>query len=118
MKIVIRLLLGSFIFFLGFAFWAYSHSESYCSIWPSIDTEFAENYNENNFKKVKSGMAKSKVIELLGEPLEKSISKTGVEVWSYSQDKGARFYDFAWLGRFVEFEGEIVVGTVSKIYND
>jgi hypothetical protein len=118
MKFVTRIALYTILFLSVLAFWIFSRSEFYCYLWPTIDTQFAIQYSEKAFQKIEPGMTKDDVRKLLGEPIDKVIKKNGMEMWSYSQDGDSRLYDFAWLGRMVEFDNGIVNNTISRIYND
>jgi outer membrane protein assembly factor BamE (lipoprotein component of BamABCDE complex) len=91
--------------------------ESYCVLYPSIDTRYASGFTESNFEKVQVGMTKDEVVSLLGDPLG-GISVRSRSRWSYTQDGNCRWADWAWFGREVVFRDDRVVEKVSCIYYD
>ena len=101
-----------------FVLWGYAHSESYCYIWPSIDTTFAPDYDESAFHLITKGMTKAEVTRLVGLPLQTGVTGDGLERWWYSRDGRCPLGDFAWLGRYVELESGHVKTVVARVYYD
>lgn len=91
--------------------------ESYCVLYPGIDTRYATGFSEEKFARIRPGMTRSEVIHLVGEPLGAPGTLLASR-WSYTQDGKCRWADWAWLGREVHFEGDRVKETVSRVYYD
>ena len=92
------------IFFVGYNL---SVSPLYVHIIPSISTKFASEFSKSKFEAVKPGMEIPKLIELIGEPLEKGIlhDRDGKEkeIFSYSRCRGLP------LLRLVSINYEVIV---------
>src|SRR5690349_20171514 len=93
--------------------------ESYCVIWPSIDTRFAPGFSERKFAQVAVGMTAAEVEALVGRPLgthayprrttHPAYKEAGDEVWTFTSDGAAPWGDWAWLSRELIFrEGRVV----------
>jgi len=91
--------------------------ESYCYVYPSIDTRYASGFSEHKFAQVHAGMSMGEVITLLGEPYHKGFGRNYVQ-WSYTQDGKCSWADWAWLGREIVFKDGRVVERISRIYYD
>lgn len=50
------------------AYLGVSGGESYCWIWPSIDTRYASGYSERKFRQVEVGMTETQVVALMACP--------------------------------------------------
>ena len=106
--------LGSFV---AVGLYMCSGIESYCYVYPSIDTRYAPGFSEGKFAEVHAGMSKEEVVRLLGDPLG-GISARESSRWSYSGDGKCHWADWAWLGRHVVFENEVVVETIARVWYD
>lgn len=85
----------------------YRYSELTFFPYPEIDTVFTKKFSWNKFNKVKVGMSKYEVRNILGEPYE--IFNFGYECWRYSQDGRVYPYaDFSWFSVSICFEGDLV----------
>jgi outer membrane protein assembly factor BamE (lipoprotein component of BamABCDE complex) len=114
MKIV-RILLGVILaVFACLSAYLFVGLESYCVIYPSIDTRYAPGFSEPKFAQVKIGMTREEVLKLLGPPLGATSSNR----WSYTQDGKCRWADWAWLGREVIFRDDHVVEKVARVWYD
>ena len=91
--------------------------ESYCYVFPSIDTRYAPGFSERKFAEIKAGMSMDEVITLLGEPYHRGGGRNSVR-WSYTQDGRCSWADWAWLGREIVFKDGRVVERISRIYYD
>ena len=92
-------------------------TESYCVIYPSIDTRYAAGFSERKFAEIRVGMTKEEVLRILGAPMHGMHSGTSGK-WSYTQDGKCFWADWAWLGREIVFVDNRVVEKVSRVYND
>ena len=101
-----------------FVFWIYSHSESYCFLYPSIDTYYAPRYSEHAFGQVTTGMTFQAVEKLLGSPLHGHTNKDASVRWCYTGDGKSVWGDWAWFGREVIFRDDCVVELQRVTYND
>lgn len=129
-NIVVRTILGvilvsaAILILIGFVVGI----EGYYFPYPAIDTRFAPDYSEANFKKIKKGMTKEEVRMLIGAPLdtfggmpmyrsEEELMGKHLGIWHYADDNAFLFWDFAWLQRSVEFDVEgRVERTVTRIH--
>lgn len=102
---------------IAFGLYACSGVESYCYVYPSIDTRYAPGYSERNFAEVRAGMSMDEVITLLGEPYHRGAGRNSVR-WSYTQDGKCCWADWAWLGREIVFKDGRVIERISRIYYD
>jgi outer membrane protein assembly factor BamE (lipoprotein component of BamABCDE complex) len=91
--------------------------ESYCYVYPSIDTRYASGFSESKFAEVRAGMSMNEVITLLGEPYHRGGGRNSVR-WSYTQDGKCFWADWAWLGREIVFMDVLVVERLSRVYYD
>ena len=98
--------------------------ESYCWWNPSIDTQFTSQYSEKVFDSITPGMTQSNVVALLGEPLFKQPIPQGhytflnaetTEEWRFTDDGKCSWADWAWLGRYVYFNGTGAVTETTKV---
>ena len=106
------------VLFGVFLFWVYSHSESYCFFYPSIDTYYAPGYSEDAFGHVTTGMTHQSVQRLLGSPLHSHTNKDASVRWCYTGDGKSIWGDWAWFGREVIFRENHVVEVQKIVYND
>lgn len=83
-------------------FLAFIGIESYFPLYPAIDTRFAPGYTEQAFAALEVGMTKEEVLQRLGPPLNAQADPA----WVYSEDGACGWWDFAWLGRGVQFDAE------------
>ena len=102
---------------IGFGLYTCSGVESYCYVYPSIDTRYAHGFSEEKFAEVRAGMSMDEVITLLGQPYHSGSGRNSVR-WSYTQDGKCSWADWAWLGREIVFKDGRVVERVSRIYYD
>lgn len=102
---------------IAFGLYTFSGFESYCYVYPSIDTRYASGFSERKFAEIRAGMSMDEVTTLLGEPCHKGLGRNFVR-WSYSQDGGCFWADWAWLGREIVFKDGRVVERISRIYYD
>lgn len=108
------------------AYLALGGMESYCVIWPSIDTRYAPDFSERRFARVEVGMTREQVVGLIGQPLgtgryysgHPAYKTAGDEVWTYTGDGAAWWGDWAWLSRQVIFRDGRVAQTVYWTYYD
>jgi len=91
--------------------------ESYCFIFPSIDTRYAEGFSEKAFAQVRVGMTKGEVLSLLGAPLGDAFAQASSQ-WTFSQDGKCTWADWAWLGRTIVFRDDRVVEKISRVWYD
>ena len=91
--------------------------ESYCYIYPSIDTRYTGGFSERAFARIQIGMTRDEVSNLLGAPFG-GVSGEAEKQWNYTQDGKCQWADWAWLGRTVVFENNRVVGKVARVWYD
>lgn len=111
---------------LAVAYLACGGGESYCVLWPSIDTRYAPGFSERKFAKVEVDMTRAQVVQLIGRPLvthrwwrnHPAYKEYGDEVWSYTGDGAAPWGDWAWLSREVIFRDGKVVQKVFWTFYD
>jgi len=99
--------------------------ESYFPLKPYIDTKFSQDFNPENFEKVKRGMNKAEVEIILGKPLkystkiESSIQPHNTNISIYAGDGKSNWGDFAWKSFDVYYnKNNIVVGKKSQWWYD
>lgn len=92
--------------------------ESVFPLDPGIDTVFAPQYSETGFEQIQIGDSQERVLDLIGEPLERGKLIQGQEQWVYSQDGGFCCFDFAWLWRSVTFDQNRVRNKSAETYDD
>ena len=102
---------------IAFGLYTCSGVESYCYVYPSIDTRYASGFSERKFAEVRAGMSMDEVITLLGEPYHRGVGRSSVRR-SYTQDGKCFWADWAWLGREIVFKDGRVVERISRIYYD
>jgi hypothetical protein len=102
---------------VAFGLYTCSGVESYCYLYPSIDTRYAPGFSERKFAEVRAGMSMDEVITLLGQPYHSGSGRNPVR-WSYTQDGKCFWADWSWLGREIVFKNGRVVEGVSRIYYD
>lgn len=56
------------------------------------DTEYAPGYSDDAFSAVHAGMSGQRVLELLGEPLQRVSSEGHAETWRYSRSPSDSHY--------------------------
>lgn len=79
------------------------------------DTRYASGYSERAFRAVRSGMSPQEVVELLGEPIDRSRSvQSGLDVWRYSLSPS----DTSYRIRVIQFRDGLVSGKVHELYVD
>lgn len=112
MKILVTMLSISLI---TFSLLVLLRPEGYFYLYPSIDTRYAPEYDEEAFQTIQMGMSKKEVLERLGPPLN-AIEDQG---WVYSEDNAFPYWDFAWLVRAVNFDsdGRVIVVSVGVNYD-
>jgi hypothetical protein len=94
------------------------YSEGYCYFWPSIDTEYAEGYSEDDFEKITVGMSRTDAEAIMCAPLGVGTNKSGLVRTSYTCDGAAPFGDFAWFARGLEISNGVVTRVVKRMYMD
>jgi hypothetical protein len=102
---------------IAFGLYTCSGVESYCYVYPSIDTRYAPGFSERKFAQVRVGMSMDEVVILIGEPYHRGRGRNSVR-WSYTQDGECFWADWAWLGREIVFKDGRVVERISRIYYD
>ena len=75
-------------------------------------TTYAPGYTEEAFKKITIGMSQDTVLELLGEPLNKTRWENGSETWRYSKSAGDTDYRL----RSVLIKDDKVIKKFSSLY--
>ncbi|MEM6426054.1 MAG: hypothetical protein AAGF66_17185 [Cyanobacteria bacterium P01_H01_bin.119] len=112
------------------------YTESYFSLYPSVDTVLPPNFIQK-FPHVSLGMTTDEIESLLGEPTSAFQRDTAVvyreefdeifqqtpgviaSCWQYGSDGAAKFWDFAWLSYSVCFDSDDqVIQTGVKVYYD
>lgn len=90
-------------------------TEEYFFLYPAIDTRFAPGYSEAEFHNIQAGMTKEDVLQRLGPPLNTIEEQS----WIYSEDNAFPLWDFAWLGRAVQFNagGEVTHVSAGVFYD-
>lgn len=78
------------------------------------DTEYAPRYSHQAFRRVHPGMPSQRVLELLGEPLERTPSTNQRETWRYSRSPSDSHYRL----RAVQIAEGSVVGLFHEFYVD
>lgn len=99
----------------------YLGAEQYFFVWPSIDTRYSKDYNEEKFNQITVGMSIDDVEELIGQPLRiyhHGWNNSNEMTYSYSSDNRFKFADFAWLGREIVFKDDKVIEIRKEIYYD
>jgi outer membrane protein assembly factor BamE (lipoprotein component of BamABCDE complex) len=104
--------------FVALVLFGYAHSESYCFLYPNIDTRYAPGYTESGFNQITPGMTAQTVEQLIGRPFNIGMGADGTEYWFYSQDGNALFGDWAWLGREVIVREQRVVAVAQRVFHD
>ena len=88
---------------------SWTGAETQCMYSPLIDTEHSETFNPYNVPKVRTGMTREEVIQLIGEPLYEREN-----TMHFTDDGACSFGDFAWYELWIDFED----GKASEIYSD
>jgi len=107
----VLLILVVLLFFSGYP-------EGYCYFCPSIDTQYADAYSEEDFSRLTVGMSRSEVEEVMCVPLITWTNKTGLVKVFWTGDGKAPFGDFAWFGRSVEISNGVATRVVNRMYYD
>ena len=105
------LVLFALLFFSGYP-------EGYCYFCPSIDTEYADGYSEEDFGHLTIGMTRSEAEQMMCPPLFVHTNKSGLIQVFYTSDGAAPFGDFAWFGRGLEVNNGFVTRVVKTMYMD
>ena len=115
LSITLLLSVGLFIVF---------STERYFPFYPAIDTEFSADFSWDTWNKIRPGMHRQEVFQLLGEPFrgkdtnfDNEFVKPGL-VWEYSKDNAFCCWDFAWIATEVWFDGDFVKEKKRRIYNN
>ena len=92
---------------------SYLFSEAHFYPYPYIDTKFSKDFSWKKFNSIKHGMSQTHVMDILGEPISKNMSRTekvsNIECWQYSTDSKAWPYaDFSYYLIQVCFEDNAV----------
>lgn len=74
------------------------------------DTQYASGYDENKFRRIRTGFTKDLVLQLIGEPLNKRVYNPGdeeklEEYWWYSKSPSSTHFHH----RFIVFSNKGVV---------
>jgi hypothetical protein len=101
-------------FCVGYTLLTSTGIEGYFPLYPAIDTVFAPDYSEEGFQQIKIGDNVGRVLELVGPPYGGCCPSTR-STWEYSSDGAFCCFDFAWLDRRLNFNGE---GLVSEIISE
>ena len=100
----------SILFAFSLFFWGY---ESLCMYNPLIDTEYSESFNPYNIPKLKVGMTRDEVVDLVGLPISESNNNM-----DYTGDGKCSFGDFAWYELYLKLENGKVVDITSWWVHD
>ncbi len=102
--------------------------ENYCWWNPWIDTKCTPQYSESNFDHITPGMTEAEVVGLLGQPFSKGaipkatysyMKPTTSRAWLYTGDGKCTWGDWAWMGRWVDFDDDgRVTETLKIIHHD
>jgi hypothetical protein len=113
-------LIGFLVVFIVWLVTGLVFLEGYFPLAPGLGTHFAPDYSEAAFDQIQIGDSKERVLELIGEPLERcDMGRTKDQFWCYSTDGGFLLLDFAWLYRAVYFDAEgRVIELVRDIFYD
>ncbi len=91
----------------------YTHTESYFSLYPTLDTVLPPEFSETDFNNITLGMTRTKVLELLGNPLHRNLESSGnsdlmsQSTWSYGNDgRCSLLCDLAWIQYQINFDPE------------
>src|SRR5687768_11771756 len=98
-----------------FLLFGYTHSQSYCFFYLSIDTMYAPGFSDAAFSQISNGMTMPAVQQKMGTPL--SIQTVGnKQIWFYTLDGKCFWGDWAWIGRKVKFQDGIVIEVIKDVY--
>ena len=95
----ISIIISLFIALWGLKFTSYNlRIEGYVGLfWECLfrghDTVFSENYTDKGFLEIKKGMTEEEVIEIMGEPLARSIEENFIG-FQYSKSERSTHYRF------------------------
>ena len=78
------------------------------------DTKYSENYSNSKFLKIKTGMTKNEVINILGNPLVEWKPKENIDALQYSESPKSTHYRL----RQVYLINDIVSERISYYYVD
>ncbi len=87
--------------------------ECECMYNPLIDTEYSESFNPYNIPKLKVGMSRDEVVDLVGLPISESNNNM-----DYTGDGKCSFGDFAWYELYLKLENGKVVDITSWWMDD
>jgi hypothetical protein len=108
--IYLRLLplkISLFLVFLSFSIVIF-HIEGIC-VWDLLqDTKYSKDFNVYNIDKIKIGMEKEKVVELIGDSYFHTSNRNVVDRQYWTSDGKSKIGDFAWLQVEIIFENNIV----------
>ena len=110
LKVLFGLFLTSFIVLMPL------NLEKYFNLYPYISTGYSSGFSRENFQKIKAGMSKNEVEQLVGTGFKDSFSHMPQEgektCTLYSFDRDSPLTDFAWIGTSVCYDsGEKVTRT-------
>lgn len=105
LPLVAAVLLCSLLLSLG----EFTGCETQCIYSPLIDTRHSENFNPYNVPKLKAGMSRAEIADLVGEPLWEDGGHM-----RFTEDGACAFGDFAWYVLDVYMED----GKAVKIHSD
>lgn len=126
---VLSLFFGTFIIILAFFFGGITLGEGYNIFNPYGDTQFANDYTPEKFTKIKIGMTRGEIKQIIGEPLRSHYyDKENVTIENYTSDGKllgrTGFHlplsaDNAWFGSSVNYNSDsIAVKVYSGWYYD
>ncbi len=102
--------------------------ENYNYIYPHIDTEFTSGFSKDKFKKIKLGMTKAEVNQVLGEPFrfqnlngytDDFIKKEFQFSENYSHDGKFKSADWAWEYFGIYYDKDtLVIAKQTRWYYD
>lgn len=113
-KIFATLLLSP-LFGYTLLFGWFQHSEGFNIIEPTIDTVFTADFSEDKFDQIEIGMDSTKVVKIIGKPLDIQQLKEQKTLWYFTGDGKCEWHDFAWLGREIKFDKNGLVSEKIKL---
>lgn len=115
--IILTCLIGSVFLFFNL-FWGL---ESKNFLFPHIDTHFSKDFSFDKWDRVRRGMTKDTVLQILGEPLGTTNEKQSpfrpscaTYEMCYSGDGAWQYSDFAWESFYIYLDSSNIVIAKSR----
>ena len=115
--LVLCVTFGAVALFLVFFYFS-GYPEGYCYFYPSIDTQYADGYVEEDFTLLTQGMTVAQVDAAMCSPLFVYTNSANVIEYWYTSDGKALIGDFAWFARGVEFSNGVATEIIDRTYYD